>query len=142
MTGGGWEVLDWYPDDNEHLVMEEISANETYLWLVDSSGGEKTLLTPKGGTEKIAYGGAKFSKDGKGIYVTTDKDSEFQRLAYVDLGSKKYTYLTSHIPWDVEGFDITPDGATIAFTTNEDGLSVLHLLDTKTEKEKKRRSFR
>lgn len=137
MTGGGWEVLDWSPDDKQLLVMEEISANETYLWLVDSSSGEKTLLTPKGGTEKIAYGGAKFSKDGKGIYLTTDKDSEFQRLAYVDLSSKKYTYLTGHIPWDVEGFDITPDGATIAFITNEDGLSVLHLLDTKTEKEKK-----
>jgi dipeptidyl aminopeptidase/acylaminoacyl peptidase len=136
MTGGGWGVLDWSPDDKQLLVMEEISANETYLWLVDSSSGEKTLLTPKGGAEKIAYGGAKFSKDGKGIYVTTDKDSEFQRLAYVDLGSKKYAYLTSHIPWDVEGFDITPDGATIAFTTNEDGLSVLHLLDRKTGKEK------
>ncbi len=136
MTGGGWGVLDWSPDDKQLLVMEEISANETYLWLVDSSSGEKTLLTPKGGAEKIAYDGAKFSKDGKGIYVTTDKDSEFQRLAYVDLSSKKYTYLTSHIPWDVEGFDITPDGATIAFTTNEDGLSVLHLLDTKTGKEK------
>jgi dipeptidyl aminopeptidase/acylaminoacyl peptidase len=136
MTGGGWGVLDWSPDDKQLLVMEEISANETYLWLVDSSSGEKTLLTPKGGAEKIAYGGAKFSKDGKGIYVTTDKDSEFQRLAYVDLGSKRYTYLTRHIPWDVEGFDITPEGATIAFTTNEDGLSVLHLLDTKTGEEK------
>ena len=136
VTGGGWSVLDWSPDDKQLLVMEEISANETYLWLVDSSDGEKTLLTPKGGPEKIAYGGAKFSKDGKGIYVTTDKDSEFQRLAYVDFGSKKYAYLTSYIPWDVEGFDITPDGATIAFTTNEDGLSVLHLLDTKTGKEK------
>jgi dipeptidyl aminopeptidase/acylaminoacyl peptidase len=136
MTGGGWEVLDWSPDDKQLLAMEEISANETYLWLVDSSSGEKTLLTAKGGAEKIAYGGAKFSKDGKGIYVTTDKDSEFQSLAYVDRSSKKYSYLTSDIPWDVEGFDITPDGSTIAFTTNEDGLSVLHLLDTKTEKEK------
>jgi dipeptidyl aminopeptidase/acylaminoacyl peptidase len=88
MTGGGWGVLDWSPDDKQILLMEEISANETYLWLVDSTSGAKTLLTPKGGAEKIAYGGAKFSKDGKGIYVTTDKDSEFQRLAYVDLESK------------------------------------------------------
>ena len=136
LTGGGWGALDWSPDDKQILVLEEISANETYLWLMDSSSGEKTLLTPKGGAEKIAYGSAKFSKDGKGIYVTTDKDSEFQRLAYLDLASKKYTFLTDHIHWDVEGFDITPDGKTIAFTANEDGLSVLHLLDTKTGKEK------
>ncbi len=136
MTGGGWGALDWSPDDKQILILEEISANETYLWLMDSSTGDKTLLTAKGGAEKIAYANAKFSKDGKGIYLTTDKDSEFQRLAYLDLSSKKYTFLTEHIHWDVEDFDITPDGKTIAFTTNEDGFGILHLLDTKTGKEK------
>ena len=136
MTGGGWSALDWSPDDKQLLILEEISANETYLWLMDSSTGEKTLLTPKGGAEKIAYASAEFSKDGKGIYLTTDQDSEFQRLSYLDLSSKKFTFLTGQIHWDVEGFDITPDGKTIAFTTNEDGLGVLHLLDTKTGKEK------
>ena len=136
MTGGGWGALDWSPDDQQLLLLEEISANETYVWLVDSTTGAKTLLTPKGDAEKIAYASAKFSKDGKGIYLTTDKDSEFQRLAYLDLSSKKYTFLTAHIHWDVEDFDITPDGKAIAFTTNEDGFSVLHLLDTKSGKEK------
>ena len=136
MIGGGWGALDWSPDDKQLLILEEISANESYLWLADCSTGEKTLLTPKGGAEKIAYASAKFSKDGKGIYLTTDKDSEFQRLAYFDLSSKKYTFLTEHIPWDVEGFDLTPDGKTIAFTTNEDGFGILHLFDTKTGKEK------
>src|SRR5271156_1304169 len=136
MTGGGWAALDWSPDDKQILILEEISANESYLWLMDSSTGEKALITPKGGAEKIAYASAKFSEDGKGIYLTTDKDSEFQRLAYLDLSSKKYMFLTEHIHWDVEGFDITPDGKTIAFTTNEDGFGVLHLLDTKTGKEK------
>ena len=136
MAGGGWSALDWSPDDKQILILEEISANETYLWLMDSSTGEKTLLTPKGGAEKIAYASAKFSKDTKGIYLTTDKDSEFQRLAYLDLSSKKYTFLTEHIHWDVEDFDITPDGKTIAFTTNEDGFGVVHLLDTSSGKEK------
>jgi dipeptidyl aminopeptidase/acylaminoacyl peptidase len=136
MTGGGWSALDWSPDDKQILILEEISANETYLWLMDSSTGEKTLLTPKGGAEKISYASAKFSKDGKGIYLTTDQDSEFQRLAYLDLSSRKYSFLTGQIHWDVEGFDITPDGKTIAFTTNEDGFGVVHLLDTKSGKEK------
>ena len=139
LTGGGWSALDWSPDDKQILITEELSANESYLWLMDSSTGDKTLLTPKGGAEKIYYGSAKFSKDGKGIYVPTDKDSEFQRLAYIDLSSKKLTFLTEHIHWDVEGFDITPDGKTIAFTTNEDGFGVLHLLDTKSEKKSPRR---
>jgi dipeptidyl aminopeptidase/acylaminoacyl peptidase len=136
LTGGGWSALDWSPDDKQILVLEEISANETYLWVMDSANGEKTLLTPKGGAEKISFASAKFSKDGKGIYLTTDQDSEFQRLAYLDLSSKKYTFLTEQIHWDVEGFDITPDGKTIAFTTNEDGFGVVHLLDAATGKEK------
>jgi len=35
------------------------------------------LVTPKGEAEKVAYGDARFSKNGKGIYATTDRDSEF-----------------------------------------------------------------
>ena len=136
LSGGGWAVADWSPDDSQLVVQEYVSANESYLWLMNAATGEKTLLTPKGGKEQISYGAAQFSKDGKGIYVTTDKDSEFQRLAYIDLATKKYTYLTDAIHWDIEGFDLSPDGAMLAFTSNEDGLGVLHLLDTKTNQEK------
>jgi dipeptidyl aminopeptidase/acylaminoacyl peptidase len=135
LQGGGWQALDWSPDSSKILAVEEISANEAYLWIVDAKN-EKTLITPKGGAEKIAYNGGRFSKDGKGIFVTTDKDSEFQRLAYVDLATKEHTYLTSNIPWDVDEFDLSDDGKTIAFVVNEDGFGVLHLLDTNTRKEK------
>ena len=136
LQGGGWQALDWSPDGSEILAMEEVSANETYLWIMDAKSGEKSLITPKGGAVKIAYNNGQFSKDGKGIYVTCDKDSEFQRLAYVDLATKEHTYLTSDISWDVEEFDLSDDGRTIAFVANEDGFGVLHLLDTKTGKEK------
>jgi Tol biopolymer transport system component/dienelactone hydrolase len=135
LTGGGWTPLDWSPDDSQLLVLNAISANETYLWLMNAATGQKTLLTPKDGVQ-VAYNAGKFSKDGKGLYVTTDKDSEFQRLAYMDLATKQNAYLTDQIHWDVESFDLSPDGQTIAFTANEDGLSVLHLLDTKTGKER------
>ena len=130
MQGGGWSALDFFPDDRKLLVSEYISANESYLWLLDLVTGERTLITPKGGTEKVSYGTARFSKDGKGIYVTTDRDSEFHRLACINLATKKHTYLTDHIKWDVDDFDLSWDGRLIAFVANEDGLSVLHLLDT------------
>ena len=136
LNGGGWTALDWSPDGRSILVSESISAEESYLWVVDASSGAKTLITPKGGTVKIAYGSGRFSKDGKGIYVTTDKDSEFQRLTYIDLSTKQHTYLSSGIPWDVEEFDLSRDGKTIAFVTNEDGFGVLHLFDTGNRKEK------
>ena len=135
LAGGGWQPLDWSPDDKKILLEEELSINESYLWLVDAATGEKTELTPRNTSEKISYGEGRFSKDGKGIYVTTDKDSEFHRLAYVDLATKRPQYLTTSVPWDVESFDVTHDGKMIVFLTNEDGVSVLHVMNASTKKD-------
>ena len=134
LEGGGWQALDWSPDEQKILVLNEVSAEESYLWLMDAKSGEKTLLTPKG-SAKVHYSAGQFSKDGKGIYVTTDKDSEFHRLAYIDLASKQHAYLSSSISWDVDEFDLSDNGKLLAFVTNEDGFGVLRVLDTSTRKE-------
>ena len=136
LEGGGWGAADWSPDDRWILVTEYVSINESYVWLADAQTGEKSLVTPRGSAEKVSYGGAGFSRDGRGIYVTTDKDSEFQRLAYLDLATKRHDYLTSHINWDVDDFVISHDGKTIAFVTNEEGVGRLRLLDTATRRER------
>jgi len=136
LPGGGWQALDWSPGDTRILAIELISANESYLWMLDAATGEKTLLTPKGGAEKIAYGGGEFAADGRSVYVTTDRESEFQRLARIDLATGQHTYLTSHISWDVDTFDLSPDGKTIALVTNEDGVARLRLVDTATGKQR------
>ena len=134
--GGGWAALAWSPDDRQLLIGESISANESYRWLVDLARGEKRLLTPKGGGEKVHYGGGVFARDGKSVYVSTDKGSEFHRLARVDLATGGHDFLSTHIDWDVDDFKLSPDGTTIAFATNEDGVDVLRLLDTATGKER------
>ena len=135
LDGGGWRASDFSPDDRQIILFELISANESYLWLVNAATGEKTLVTPKGGAEKVAYGRGQFSKDGRGVYVTTDLNSEFRRLAYLDLATRQHKFLTDHIKWDVDEFDLSPDGKTLAFVANEDGVARLHLLDTATGKE-------
>ncbi len=132
LQGGGWQPLAWSFDDKQVLLAEEISANESYLWLVDVAAGQKRLLTPKGGAEKVFYGDGAFSKDGRGLYVTTDRDSEFHRIAFLDLASLQHTYLTTEIPWDINNLELSDDGGTLAFVSNENGASVLHLLDTAT----------
>jgi dipeptidyl aminopeptidase/acylaminoacyl peptidase len=135
LEGGGWEPLDWSPDDRWILLKEELSINEAYLWLVDTSTGEKTALTPRDSKEKVSYGDGEFSKDGKGVYVTADKDSEFHRLTYVDLATKQSKYLTSNIPWDVETLQLSHDGRHLAFVTNEAGVSVVHIRKANFEKD-------
>jgi dipeptidyl aminopeptidase/acylaminoacyl peptidase len=134
-SGGGWSVVDWSPGDKQLLVSESISINEGYVWLVDAASGEKTLVTPKGSTEKIAYEPVAFSKDGKGIYVLTDRDSEFMRLTFIDVQSARQTCLTADLPWDVESARLSFDGRQVAFVTNDNGISRLHVLDTLTHKQ-------
>lgn len=135
VEGGGWSPVDWSPNDEQLLVAEFVSINESYLWLFDTHSGERTLVTPKGEAEKVAYLAAAFSKNGKGLYVVTDRESELLRLAYIDLTTKHHTYLTDQINWDVETFKLSEDGKLIAFVTNEDGASRLHLLNTVTGQE-------
>ena len=123
VEGGGWSVQDWSPDEKTLLVGEYISINESRIYLVDIAKGTKELITPKT-DEKVSYSQAQFARDGKSIFVATDKDSEFQRLQRFDLEKRQFTVLTKDIPWDVDEFDLSKDGRTIAFITNEDGVGV------------------
>jgi dipeptidyl aminopeptidase/acylaminoacyl peptidase len=134
VSGGGWQPEDWSPDDKKIMLLEAISVNESYLWLVDTATGEKTALTPRNAGEQVAYSNARFSKDGKGIYVITDQGAEFQRLVYLDLASRRTKVLTEEIPWDVNEFALSWDGKKIAFVVNDNGLGKLHLLETETGK--------
>lgn len=132
--GGGWGIADWSPDDKTLLIEEGLSINESYLYLLDVATGNRTALTPKGG-EKVSYNAIGFSRDGKGIYITTDKDNEFQRIAYMDLASKNLKYLTNY-NWDVSAARLSWDRKQLAFALNENGISTLHVLDLASNKER------
>ena len=129
--GGGWQVRDWSPDDRTLLATEYISINESHLWAVDVASGTKKRLTPEG--EKVAYQPIGFSRDGKGVYVATDKDGEFQRLAYMDMAGGELKHLNND-PWDVEEAALSEDRQSLAYVVNENGLSTLHVLDLKPGK--------
>ena len=130
--GNGWAVLDWSPDDRQLLVMQYLSVNQSFLYLVDVATGQRQALTPPS-SDTVAYGAARFSRDGLGVYFTSDQGSEFQRLAYMNLKTKRATALTAAINWDVDEFELSEDGRTIAFVTNEAGSSRLYLLDTQSQ---------
>lgn len=130
-TGGGWGIVDWSVDDSQLLIQEGLSINESRLYLLDMATGIKTRLLPEK-DERTTYSGIAFSENKKGIYLTTNKGGEFNQLAYYDFASKKLNILSSTIPWDVESAEVSKKGDQIAFVTNENGLSKLHILSTKT----------
>lgn len=134
---GDWQPLDWSADDRRLLVFETISANEAYLHWVDVATGELHTLTPRNPHKEdptVAYSEGRWSADGRSVYTTSDKDSEFLRLVRLDLANGRPTVLSGDIPWDVESFALSDDGRVLAFGVNEDGVSKLHVLDTTTGK--------
>jgi len=131
VSGGGWSPLRWSRDDRTLLLQEYVSATRSRLWLLDVATGQKTALTPDA---DVAYADGVFSGDGRGVYVATDQGAEFLALAYIDLASKALTPIPTGVAWNVETMDLSPDGRTLAFSTNEAGLSKLYLLDTATRK--------
>lgn len=129
VEGGGWSPSDFSPDAKQLLVHNTISANQSELYLVDVASGAKRMLTPKGAA--IAFSGARFSRDGNDVYLTSDEGSEFHQLIRMHLADGNKTTL-SREKWDVEGFDLSEDGKRIAYTTNENGVSALHVIDAST----------
>ncbi len=133
VSGGGWAPLEWSPDDRKILMMEYISIHQSALHLVEASSGAVELLTPK--NQHVSYDDGLFSRDGKGLYLTTDRDSEFRRLAWMDLATRQVTVLRPEIQWDARQLALSPDGRWLAYVVNEDGSETLHVMDTRTRKD-------
>jgi dipeptidyl aminopeptidase/acylaminoacyl peptidase len=126
---GSWEVLDWSPDDQRLLVEHAVSINESYLEWISIASGERHALTAQRPGQRIAYHGGRWSADGSAVYSTSDHDSEFLRLVRLEVERGGETALSGSEPWDVESFSLSDDGKRLAYFTNEEGASRLHLLD-------------
>jgi len=132
-SGSYFKAYDWSPDDKQVVFCDFTSNTVSTLWLVDGTGN-KVLLSPKS-DERELYDYPQFSKDGKGLYAVTDHDSDVRRIAYIDLASRKFSFIESNPKWDVDEFQLAPNGKTLAFVANEDGISKLHIFDLSAAKE-------
>jgi dipeptidyl aminopeptidase/acylaminoacyl peptidase len=128
--GGYWYPVDFSPDDKNLLVEKYISANESYYYVIDINKKTITQINPV--DQKIAYGQARWAKNGEGIYLVSNQFSNFKQLLYFDLKTEHREILTKQIPWDIEEFELSTSGDTIAFVSNEDGITKLYFLNTKT----------
>ena len=82
-SGAAWSVLDWSPDDSKLLVLKEVSISEAYLYVVDLNSSQKREVDPS--PAKVGIVGAKFTRDGQGVYFISDREAEFARLRYINL---------------------------------------------------------
>jgi dipeptidyl aminopeptidase/acylaminoacyl peptidase len=130
---GAWYPLDWSPDDRKLLVLKYLSISEAYLYVVDLSSGQKHEVEPT--AAKVGIGGAKFSRDGQGVYLISDRDGEFRQLRYVNLFTGEKTIISGHLSWDIEELAISRDGHYLAYVSNEAGIDKLNVLDLRTHQD-------
>ncbi|MEM9013656.1 MAG: alpha/beta fold hydrolase [Pseudomonadota bacterium] len=125
-TGEGWwGPADWSSDGEKIILFNYVSINESEIFILDVETGDTVQINPS--EQKIAYGGALFSVDGKSVYFTADEEGEFLNLYRYDITTGEKTNLTTDIAWDVEDIAVAPDGRTYAFTVNDAARSALHI---------------
>ena len=126
VKGGGWGISDFAPGGATAAVIEYISITKSNPYLLDVASGK---LTPIGNHKKdIAYGSLKYAPDGT-LWATSDEGSDVQRLGRLNPANGQFTPVSPKGRWDVDNFEISKDGRTIAFVTNEAGVDRLSLLD-------------
>jgi dipeptidyl aminopeptidase/acylaminoacyl peptidase len=128
VEGGGWFAGAWSPDGQKIVVEDRRSVHDSSLYLVDVASGARQLLTKEEGS----YGNVQFAANGKGLYLTTDRGSEFERVAFLDLATRELTFLRPGQKWDAGELSLSEDGKRLAYMLNEDGYSRLVVLDTGT----------
>jgi dipeptidyl aminopeptidase/acylaminoacyl peptidase len=128
-----WYPLDWSPDDRKLLVLKYVSIGEGYLYVVDLSTGQKREVDPAPG--KVGIAGAKFSRDGQGVYMISDRDADFAKLRYINLFTNEKSVISGPIAWDIEDLTISRDGHYLAFVSNEAGAGKLNITDLRTHQD-------
>ncbi len=130
LPGGGWFNAEVSPDEKQVALIRYVSANQSEVWLLDLASGQRRRVLPAAAENIVAsHNSADWSADGRALYVTSDRASEFNELMRLDLASGQLTRLTASIPWDVSWVGASRDGRTVAVRANVDGRDELRLLD-------------
>src|SRR5262245_19059951 len=137
---GAYSPHDWSPDGTALLVNEVVGNNETYLWRVDVKTGAKKAITPREGGEKVGIFNARFSSDGRKVYAISNRAGDDWRVWRCDVANCVWSAVTPEgialaAPNSASGgFELSPDGTTLAASVDRGTHTELLLLDLTTLK--------
>ncbi len=127
--GTWWGPSEFSASGRTLLALNYVSVADSRILLVDLDSG--AITTVAGGAENTSVNyPVAFDDDNNGFWLTTDRGTEFEHLAWQSLepGSEAEV-ITGDIPWNVSEVVISDDRQRMAFVTNEDGQSKVYLLD-------------
>ena len=130
--GTWWAAAEFSATGSKLLLSNYVSITDSRVHVLDLDSGKANLLAG-GPDNRGANLPVAFDDDSEGVWLITDRGSEFRKLAWqpVTPGAEP-VIVTADIPWGVTSAVISHDRRRIAFVINEDGISRVYLLDTST----------
>lgn len=115
-----FQALDWSPTSDTLLVRDHPSSFNQNLYLLDLPTGDLRPIAPHAGDARYVF--AHFLPDARTLVLSTDQDRDFLALALLDSETGSLMRLFEE-PADVEGCDLSTDGARVVFLVNREGRS-------------------
>ncbi len=129
VSGGGWGIGAFSADKRTAYVANYKSVQNVDLFRLDLASGALTALGDN--TRDVAQSAPRAAPDGT-LWSVSDEGSDFARLGTIDPVSGAFTARTTE-QWDVDGFDLSADGKTIAYLVNAAGSSRLRIMDVASD---------
>ena len=132
--GSWWGPAEFSANGSKLLALNYVSVADSRISLVDLDTG--VALRISGGSEnKSVNRPVAFDDEGVGVWLITDQGSEHNQLAWQSLqAGEPVEIITKDIPWSLSTAVLSHDRKRMAFVTNEDGMSRVYLMDTKSRK--------
>lgn len=135
--GGYFTALGFSPDGRSVLVLRTESNTKQELHLIELANGRSRRLAPREGVADAQFHSARFSDDGRFVYVATTvaagdgrEARDLAGLARIAVENGRVEYVQTPAN-EVEAVVPSPRGEWLAWLTNVDGRSRLHLTRTR-----------
>lgn len=132
VNGGGWGISDISTDNKQLILSEYVSANESYIWILNIETGKLSEVTNRKKSNSIQEN-AIFAEQPNEIWLISDTENEFRRLAKMNINTKQTTYYDLKTPWGVDDFILSEDKKNLIFITNEAGINKMYLMNTQNK---------
>lgn len=126
---GRWRLLDWSRSGRQVLLQNDVGPGDEALYFGRiGDGALRRLPIPA-----ARIRGARFAPGGAAIDFVSNQDGQYERLLQLTEASSRVRALSARAPWSVEQFAASPNGRYVAYTLDDDGRSILHVLNRRLQ---------
>lgn len=129
---GSWHVAGVSPEDDRLLLVERVTPSHQRVFLFDLETRTMESLTPE------AWGAARYQFVAFGrdeVLALSDYGADTLQLVRLVPRGRAPEVLRA-FDWDIEELAVSPDGQLVAYAVNDEGYSVLHVLNRATGRDR------